>query len=547
MQTRSTLLARLRIGEKIALSSGLVGLIFLGVIWAYHETLSRVLEDYRHLQVVYQAKTDQAREIALDLLRASDAGKTFLLHRDEALIAASGKHLDDMLRRAEKLRSIDSQAASAAGQIIDLTRAYRQSQEAIADAWRIEGLDHNSGLQGAFRDTAHRLQDLASGYQIGNLYIDLLQIRRSEKDLGLRHEEQYRDKVLKLLSGFSVKVESSALPREIKETLLKEITAYGRFFDGFADKAMAEEDIGGGKGPFRDAAHRIEDLINGHYVPGMEVSVLELRRREKDYLLRLDPQYVDMVQSDLSALRDQVGGSGIAETEKSQLLGMLSDYERDFTALVQQNTRIDGLTEAMKGAAAQIFALVDTTVSEAMAASEHMTAEVNATAAADTRIMLWLTAAAALLGALFVFLITRWISRPVLRMADFLDRLALEDPVERIPTVPGSRDEINAMAESVNKMADHKKRMLAWWKASLEEMAAQGERQATESPLESRQAKEALRKTLCDEMHGLAQTISERATALTVEATPPDARQEAATAIVNAARTLDQRVEFLRH
>ena len=547
MQTRSILLAGLRIGEKIALSSGLVGLIFLGVIWAYHETLSKVLEDYRHLQVIYQAESDQAREIALDLLRASDAGKAFLLHRDEALIAASGKHLDDMLRRADKLGGIDSHVASAASQIIDLTRTYRASQEAIADAWRTKGLDHNSGLQGAFRDTAHRLQDLAASYQIGNLYINLLQIRRSEKDLGLRHEEQYRDKVLNLLSGFSAKVESSALPPEIKEALIKEISAYGRSFDGFADKAMAEEDIGGGKGPFRDAAHRIENLINGHYVPGMEVSVLELRRREKDYLLRLDPQYVDMVQGELLALRDQVRESAISEAEKSLLLSMLSEYERDFGALVQQNTRIEGLTETMKGAAAQIFALVDTTVSEAMAASERMTAEVNATAAGDTRIMLWLTVAAALLGALLVFLITRWITRPVLRMADFLDRLALEDPIERIPTVPGSRDEINAMAESVNKMADHKKRMLAWWKASLETMASQAEQQATESPVEARQAKEAMRNTLCDEMHGLAQAISERVTALSAEATPADTRQEAATAIVNAARTLDQRVEFLRH
>jgi methyl-accepting chemotaxis protein len=55
-------------------------------------------------------------------------------------------------------------------------------------------------------------------------------------------------------------------------------------------------------------------------------------------------------------------------------------------------------------------------------------------------------------------------------MAGFLDQLAQEDPTDRIPTVPGARDELNAMAESVNKIADHKANMIAWWKRSVDEI-----------------------------------------------------------------------------
>ena len=75
-----------------------------------------------------------------------------------------------------------------------------------------------------------------------------------------------------------------------------------------------------------------------------------------------------------------------------------------------------------------------------------------------------------MLAVLFAGTITLRITRPVLRMAGLLDRLAWEDPVERIPTVAGARDEINAMAESLNEMADHKAKMLAWWKRSVEAM-----------------------------------------------------------------------------
>jgi len=37
----------------------------------------------------------------------------------------------------------------------------------------------------------------------------------------------------------------------------------------------------------------------------------------------------------------------------------------------------------------------------------------------------------------------------------------------RTPTVSGGRDEVNAMAQSVNIMADHKARLVEWWKSSM--------------------------------------------------------------------------------
>ena len=82
-------------------------------------------------------------------------------------------------------------------------------------------------------------------------------------------------------------------------------------------------------------------------------------------------------------------------------------------------------------------------------------------------------------------LITRRITRPLIEMAGFLDRLAFEQPVGHIPTVANSRDEVEAMADSVNRMADHKASMLAWWKSSLEEMEAERDRGAAETGGES--------------------------------------------------------------
>ena len=81
-------------------------------------------------------------------------------------------------------------------------------------------------------------------------------------------------------------------------------------------------------------------------------------------------------------------------------------------------------------------------------------------------------ACALLLGVFFSVVITTRIVRPVGEMAGLLDRLTEENPSERVVTVPGARDEINAMAESVNTLADNRATFVNWWKASMDEAIA---------------------------------------------------------------------------
>ena len=101
-----------------------------------------------------------------------------------------------------------------------------------------------------------------------------------------------------------------------------------------------------------------------------------------------------------------------------------------------------------------------------------MTASINASSRANARLMLWIVAVATLLGIFFAVSITLRIARPLRKMAGILDRLAYEEPTERMPFIAGGRDEVNAIAESVNTMADHKARFIAWWKTSMQEADA---------------------------------------------------------------------------
>lgn len=75
--------SKLRIGEKLGLGFGLVGLLFVGVVWHYQQTLGAVLDDYRQLHDVFERRKSLAFEIEIDMAAAREAELNFLSQRKE--------------------------------------------------------------------------------------------------------------------------------------------------------------------------------------------------------------------------------------------------------------------------------------------------------------------------------------------------------------------------------------------------------------------------------------------------------------------------------
>lgn len=462
----------LRIGEKIGFGFGLVGLIFLIVIWQYHNTLQQSLSDYQSLQNVTVAKKVDMLRIQNSMRGALQAEKEFLLYRDEDFSRQVNQQLQESLLTAAELGKIDPDAVTVSRQITELLKNYQQKFQAVVDAWRKKGLDHNSGLQGAFRNAVHELEAMAGQFEVDSLYLQLLQIRRSEKDLGLRREQQYFTRVLDLIQQFEKTIAASELKEGVKTQLFHETETYRSTFESYAREALADADIHGGKGSFRQAAHRIEAILNNHRVHDLATNILQLRRREKDYLLRHDKEYVDMALQELNRIQTVVESSTVNDEQKTHFLSLLKNYHQDFLALVDKNDNIERLTKDMDSAVSEITALVKENVATANLVMDKMEAEITISAAEKERFMLWSVALATLLGIIFAVSITLRIARPLRSMTGILDRLAYEEPTERLPFHPGARDEINAMAISVNTIADNRSRFIDWWKNSMNEADA---------------------------------------------------------------------------
>ena len=116
--------SKLRIGEKIGLSFGLVGLLFLGVIWHYHHSLQQVVADYERLHDVYQARKSLALGIEIQLAKIWQAENDFLTQRDEGFAAAVDTHAKALLETTSKLAEVDEESRHTAQQIRALTETY---------------------------------------------------------------------------------------------------------------------------------------------------------------------------------------------------------------------------------------------------------------------------------------------------------------------------------------------------------------------------------------------------------------------------------------
>jgi HAMP domain-containing protein len=464
--------SKLRIGEKLGLGFGLVGLLFVGVVWHYQQTLGAVLDDYRQLHDVFERRKSLAFEIEIDMAAAREAELNFLSQRKEQFAAKVELHLHDLRKNVALLAAVDEQSRQTATELEALTATYEAAFRAVADAWRSMGLDENSGLQGNFRERIHRLHDLSGNYNVDRLYTTLLQIRRSEKDLALRRDPVYRDRVRRLVVEFRQLVETSALQPAVKEKLLAELGVYTRTFEPYADSVLRTGNPDGGKGPFRDAAQRIEALLDAHHVSNLEASVLALRRWEKDFLLRGDESYAQRVVETARSIRTQIAASTISDADKALLTSLLRDYQRSFLVLVSRRAIIADRIGEMDAAANRVVPLIQQNVAQADQSMASRVTEITESSQASMRRGLIVVAAAIALATLFSVMIARTIVRPVRQMAGLLDDLAFGTPTGRVPTVAGGRDEINAMGESLNALMDHRANFLEWWKASMNEVTA---------------------------------------------------------------------------
>ena len=124
----------------------------------------------------------------------------------------------------------------------------------------------------------------------------------------------------------------------------QQITLYMRliksFYSDFNEVVRLQKSIGlhqddGLYGQLRSAVHEVESLLNQQDEYQLLTLMLQLRRAEKDFMLRLDEKYLASFQDHVDTLQQKITSSSLSQNIKSNLKNLLSNYQSAFQTLVK--------------------------------------------------------------------------------------------------------------------------------------------------------------------------------------------------------------------
>ncbi len=173
-----------------------------------------------------------------------------------------------------------------------------------------------------------------------NLKADMLMLRRNEKDFLARKSLKYRDKFqknAKVLKEHLEKEKKLFVQNNIDRSLLNKFdTAISQYETIFMQLIQLQQVIGlnekvGLYGALRDSVHKTQRSAKATHDFELLAKVYELRKNEKDFMLRRNMKYVKEHKEHIGALLAIVSGE-----VKNDLLR----YRKDFLDLVKAENKI---------------------------------------------------------------------------------------------------------------------------------------------------------------------------------------------------------------
>ncbi len=456
----------MKLGTKLAVSFTVIGVVLAAAVGLNQAVIRTVISGISETLDDHVAMSTAAAEIELALLQARRAEKDFLLRRDTAYLDRHHEQRGAMEKGIQELRALGQRfgeqeavrTAETMGQ--SLTR-YTAAFDTVAKAWQEKGLDPESGLQGAFRATVHALEEHLQGHLVDDLYIDLLQVRRYEKDFHRTGTDRYWQKWQAALDHYEEDLAASRCFAEYKERQATALAAYREAAAAFRQAAGGQE-RDAAYARIRDLAHEMEAALTAVRIPNAEALVLRIRRAEKDYLLRGAQKYAAKTNAALDALA--AAAEQVVAEHREIILSLVDDYRKTFNALVAKDAEIAAATEELRQAAHAI----ETTAREAHERFEKQ-AEASATATKQAArrngaIILYLGIGAILLCCLLVPWLIRSITRPI--------RLTVEEIGDGAAQVAAASRQVAAGAQELADGATSQAAALEETSASMEEMAS---------------------------------------------------------------------------
>ena len=299
-------------------------------------------------------------------------------------------------------------------------------------------------------NTMHELGE-ANGL-VQHLDVEMLNLRKHEKDFLARKELKYLDK-------FGKTVQAIQKTKQELITILNNENIYIEGIDTFVDIIKAYENkfkelttiqqkIGltptdGLYGSLRDSVHKVQDFAKNSNDMTLLATVYDLRKQEKDFMLRLNLKYVDKYTKIIDKL--------MTTDLPSDAIENLKVYKKDFLALVEAEqtkgfTSKDGIMGDMRNTVHTTSESMDKMLTQMAQALHNQTQKATILSLSVAGVVVVL-----ILG--FLYYLSQTISTSIKNFQEGLTQF-FKYLNREISTVDDfkitGKDEINAMAQEVN-------------------------------------------------------------------------------------------------
>lgn len=196
--------------------------------------------------------------------------------------------------------------------------------------------------------------------------VNMLEAMHSEKDFLAHPDTSYVNEVLKYTAEAKKNaqdIKNLDVPQERKDMAEKTIILVDEYEKSFLEvvqlyKTKGVDENSGLQGELRTAVHAIEDVINQQKDSLLMADMLQMRRNEKDYLLRGDTAYQKKLHDNEKIFLNDVAASNIAQNTKDDINARLLVYSSAFDKLVEINSKIASGESAYINTVQQIEPLI---------------------------------------------------------------------------------------------------------------------------------------------------------------------------------------------
>lgn len=284
-----------------------------------------------------------------------------------------------------------------------------------------------------------------------------LNARRDEKDFLIRKDMKYAGRHAKTLGKIHEEMdalevfhaENGVVLTHLK-SLHDHVVKYEDQFNKVADDwtVLGLTEKLGLQGALRASVQNVEAKLKTFNVPELAVSMLMMRRHEKDFILRLDPKYVGRMEKRLAEFKEFLAASTVPQEEHADILKLMMSYHADFNKYAALRQTLVGETNELSKLFSEAQPDLDAVFSLTVKEYERAVSAFKDTAHHSERVLLLMAIVASALMALGGYLIVRNVVGSLGRVGDVMNALA---GGKRDVDVPNTRqkNEIGAMCRSV--------------------------------------------------------------------------------------------------